>query len=172
VLHVRRELGLGLDVPKLVPAPEALPERLETGTLNHEGIVGAAAAVEFLESLGQGPTRRARLQESFGWRHARGTALRERLWSGLGALPRVRLFGRPPGAARTPTVAFTVDGVTASEVACRLATRGLFVSHGDFYAATVVERLGLGREGLVRAGCACYTSEEEVDRLIEAVRDL
>ncbi len=172
VLHVRRELGLGLDVPKLVPAPDAMPERLETGTLNHEGIVGAAAAVEFLESLGQGATRRLRLQESFGWLHARGTALLERLWSGLGALPRVRMFGRPPGAPRTPTAAFTVDGDAASDVARRLATRGLFVSHGDFYAATVVERLGLGREGLVRAGCACYTSEEEVDRLLEAVRDL
>jgi selenocysteine lyase/cysteine desulfurase len=48
----------------------------------------------------------------------------------------------------------------------------LFLSHGDFYAATAVERLGLGTEGLVRAGCACYTTEEEIDRLIAGVRDL
>ena len=51
----------------------------------------------------------------------------------------------------------------------RLAERGLFLSHGDFYAATVVERLGLAEDGLLRAGCACYTTEEEIERLIEGV---
>jgi cysteine desulfurase family protein (TIGR01976 family) len=172
VLYVRRDLGGALDVPKLAPAPDSMPERLETGTLNHEGIVGAGAAVDFLASLGSGATRRARLAETFGWLHARGTALLERLWSGLASVDGVRLYGRPPGAARTPTVAFTVRGRTAEAVARKLATEGVFVSHGDFYAATVVERLGLGADGLVRAGCACYTSEDEVDRLIDAVRRL
>lgn len=172
VLYVRRDLGRALDVPKLAPAPDTMPERLETGTLNHEGIVGAGAAVDFLASLGSGPTRRARLAETFGWLHARGTALLERLWSGLASLDGVRLFGRPPGEARTPTVAFTVRGTASETVARTLAAQGLFVSHGDFYAATVVERLGLGADGLVRAGCACYTSEDEIDRLIDAVRRL
>jgi cysteine desulfurase family protein (TIGR01976 family) len=172
VLYVRRDLGAALDVPKLAPAPDTMPERLETGTLNHEGIVGAGAAVDFLASLGGGATRRARLAEAFGWLHARGTALLERLWSGLASVDGVRLYGRPPGAARTPTVAFTVRGRASGAVARSLAARGLFVSHGDFYAATVVERLGLGADGLVRAGCACYTSEDEVDRLIDGVRRL
>jgi selenocysteine lyase/cysteine desulfurase len=53
-------------------------------------------------------------------------------------------------------------------VARHLAARGVFVSSGDFYATTVVERLGL-KEGLVRAGCACYTTEDEVERLIAGV---
>jgi selenocysteine lyase/cysteine desulfurase len=48
----------------------------------------------------------------------------------------------------------------------------VFVSHGDFYASTVVPRLGLGAGGLVRAGCACYTTESEVDRLIAGVEGL
>jgi selenocysteine lyase/cysteine desulfurase len=54
-------------------------------------------------------------------------------------------------------------------VARHLAGRGVFVSSGDFYASTVVERLGV-KGGLVRAGCACYTTEEDVDRLIEGVK--
>ena len=54
----------------------------------------------------------------------------------------------------------------------KLAERGLFLSHGDFYAMTVVERLGLSEEGLVRAGCACYTTEDEAQRLIDGVRDI
>jgi selenocysteine lyase/cysteine desulfurase len=65
-----------------------------------------------------------------------------------------------------------VDNVASTEVARRLAARGLFLSHGDFYAATVVERLGLGDEGLVRAGCACYTTADEIERLIEGVKEI
>jgi selenocysteine lyase/cysteine desulfurase len=65
-----------------------------------------------------------------------------------------------------------VKNVASTEVARRLAERGLFVSHGDFYAQTVVDRLGLQPEGLVRVGCACYTRDEEIERLIEAVREI
>ena len=58
------------------------------------------------------------------------------------------------------------------EVAERLAERGVFLSHGDFYAMTVVERLGETAHGLVRAGCACYTTPEEVERLLAGVRQI
>jgi selenocysteine lyase/cysteine desulfurase len=73
---------------------------------------------------------------------------------------------------RTPTLAFTVRGLKSRDVAVKLADRGVFVSHGDFYALTVVERLNLADQGLVRAGCGVYTTEEEVDRLIEGVKEL
>ena len=82
----------------------------------------------------------------------------------------MRLYGRPPGQPRTPTVAFTVAGRYAGDVAAHLAARGVFVSHGDFYASTVVARLEPGAGGLVRAGCACYTTGEEIERLIDGVR--
>ena len=104
--------------------------------------------------------------------HRRSSELTKQLWNGLGAIEGVRLYGPSSDLPRTPTVAFTVGGVASTEVSRRLATRGLFLSHGDFYAATVVERLGLGPEGLVRAGCACYTTEDEIDRLIEGVREI
>ena len=51
MLYGRRELLRSLEVTKLRPAPDTAPERMETGTQNHEGIVGAAAAVEFLAGL-------------------------------------------------------------------------------------------------------------------------
>ena len=167
-----KEALLGkLDVPKLAPAPETAPERLETGTQNHEGMVGATAAVDFLASLGSGATRRARLASGYADLHARGQELLHRMWSGLSSIAGVTLYGPEPASPRTPTVAFTVAGKTADAVARHLADLGVFVSCGDFYATTVVERLGLP-DGLIRAGCACYTTDEEVDRLIEGVRDL
>lgn len=71
---------------------------------------------------------------------------------------------------RSPTISFTVKGHTSEAVVRGLVERGLFLSHGDFYALTVIERLGV--EGLVRAGCACYTTMEEVERLIEGVKEI
>jgi cysteine desulfurase family protein (TIGR01976 family) len=172
ILYGRHDLIEELDVPKLKPAPDSAPERLETGTQNHEGIAGAAAAVEFLAGLGQGTTRRERLATALAGLHARSERLLRRLWRGLAKLPFVTLYGPKPGTPRTPTVAFTVLGHPGEAVARHLASLGVFVSHGDFYAATVVDRLGVAGSGLVRAGCACYTSPAEVDRLIAGVAAL
>jgi cysteine desulfurase family protein (TIGR01976 family) len=179
-LFCRRELLESLPFPKLEPAPDYAPEVAETGTQNHEGIVGSAAAVDFLASLTRGtPTaplvssaRRERLRRAFDALHARGVELTRLMWEGLSEIEGVKLYGPRPGEPRTPTVAFTVAGVASTDVAKRLAARGLFLSHGDFYAATVVERLELGEEGLVRAGCACYTTRAEVERLVAAVGDV
>ena len=77
-----------LDFPKLIPAPDTAPERAETGTQNHEGIVGAAAAVEFLASLAPGATRRERLRAAFAGLHERGADLLTQLWNGLTSIRR------------------------------------------------------------------------------------
>ena len=172
ILYGRHDLLSSIDFPKLIPAPDSAPERAETGTQNHEGIAGAAAAVDFLASLAPGPARRERLHAAVAQLHERGDALITRLWNGLHEIESVRLYGPPPGTARTPTIAFTVNGVPSIEVAEKLVGRGVFLSHGDFYAMTVVERLGQTPHGLVRAGCACYTTSEEVDRLLAGVRGL
>jgi cysteine desulfurase family protein (TIGR01976 family) len=171
-LWCRRELLDSLPFAKVQPSSNQSPERAETGTLNHEGMAGAAAAIDFLGSLADGATRRSRLQAVFSQLHERSAALTELLWHGLMEIDGVTLYGPPPDTPRTSTVAFTVRGVASSEVARRLANRAVFVSHGNFYAATVIERLGLGRDGLVRAGCACYTTDEEVARLIDGVRTI
>jgi cysteine desulfurase family protein (TIGR01976 family) len=172
VLWGKRDLIASLDIPKLIPAPEAPPERLETGTQNHEGIVGAAAAVDYLAGIGDGASRRDRLVSAFATLHEQGNALLARMWGGLCSIPGIHMYGRPPGHARTPTVAFTLDGVVSDDVARALARRAVFVSNGDFYATAVIERLGHAADGVVRAGAACYTTAEEVDRLIAGVAEL
>jgi selenocysteine lyase/cysteine desulfurase len=171
VLWGRGMLLEEVPVPKLVPAPDEAPERLETGTLSHEAIVGSAAAVDFLAALSPGTgDRRQALVRSFAALEERAQALFRHLWVGLRGLSGVTLFGPPPGRPRTPTLSFVLEGQTSEAVARHLASRGVFVSHGDFYAATVVERLKV--EGLVRAGCACYTTEGEIDRLIAGVAEI
>ncbi|MGH7617813.1 MAG: aminotransferase class V-fold PLP-dependent enzyme, partial [Gemmatimonadaceae bacterium] len=175
VLWGKRALIESLDAPRLEPAPQESPERLETGTQNHEGIVGAAAAVDFLASLASGRgerTRREALRATFDELHARGESLLRSLWDGLASITGVTLYGPKPGTPRTPTLGFTLAGYSTDDVATALAKRGVFVSNGDFYAATVIERLGLMPQGLVRVGCSCYTTREEVDRVIDGVKRL
>ena len=186
VFYGRKELLESIDFPRLEPAPNIAPERAEMGTQNHEGIAGAAATVDFYASLAASDkgvsavplaqdaraTRRERLHTAFAGLRAHSSAQVKHLWLELLNINGVRLYGPPPEVARTPTVSFVVDRVASTEVARRLAERGLFASHGDFYAATVIERLGLAPEGLVRVGCACYTSDDEIERLIEAVGEI
>ena len=172
VIWGKKSLLEKLDVPKLDPAPVESPERLETGTQNHEGIVGAAAAVDFLAGLSGDPDlpRREALAKTYATIHARGAELFEQLWNGLGEIGRVKRFGLPPHEARTPTVSFVVEGTKSDDVAVALAKKGLFVSNGDFYAATVIERLGYAADGVVRVGCSIYTTPEEIERTLEALR--
>ena len=173
VLWGRRELLAGLDPPKLVPASNQPPELLETGTLNHEGIVGAGAAVDFLAALaGERLPRRERLAHVSQVLHERADALLRQLWNGLEQTAGVKVYGPPPGTPRTATLSFSVAGHTSAAVAAHLAALGVFVSHGDFYATTAVRLLGHEHDGLVRAGCAAYTTADEIGRLLEGVRQL
>ena len=184
VFYGKRNLLESIDFPKLQPAPDNAPERIEMGTQNHEGIAGAATAVEFYASLRVSAgsdsdrindstvSRRELLQTSFAGLRAHSSPQVKRLWESLSGIDGVRLYGPPPDAIRTPTISFVIKKVASTEVARRLAERGLFVSHGDFYAQTVVDRLGLQPEGLVRVGCACYTSDEEIESLIEAITEI
>ena len=173
VLFARREIVDALDLPKLEPAPADAPEKLETGTQNHEGILGAAAAVNYLATIGgEGGSRRERLVRAFDALHERGDAFLAQLWDGLAGIAGVTLYGPPPGTPRTPTVSFTVAGYSTTDVARRLVRCGVYASNGDFYAATVAKVLGRGEDGFVRAGAACYTSADEIERLVRAVREL
>lgn len=172
VLYGKAERLAALDVPKLQPAPDTVPERLETGTQNHEGIVGAGAAVRFLASLGGGSDLRARVVSAMTALQTRERELFAGLWDAMGGIAGVTRHGPPPSRPRTPTLSFTIQGLSPENAARALAKQGLFVSHGDYYASTVVERLGLQPDGMIRVGCSCYTDEAEIERLIVAVAEL
>ena len=172
ILYGRRKRIESLDFPKLEPAPNESPERVETGTQNHEGIVGAAAAVEFIAGLGTGDTLRQRLTTSYAFHARHGQDLLRKLWSGLSSIDGLTLYGPTPDRVRTPTLSFTLRGHSTNDIARALASKGLFVSNGDFYAMTVIERIGQAADGVVRVGCSCYTTDEEVERLIAAVREI
>ncbi len=170
ILWGRYELLDTLPFPKLAPSPDYAPDRAETGTQNHEGIAGIGATIDFLASMGEGSTRREKLTSAYRWLHEQGLRLTQKLWNGLTSMDHVRVYGPTPEQPRTPTVSFVVENTSCDDVAKKLAEHGVFASSGNFYAATVCERYGV--EALLRVGCGCYTTEDEVQRLLDAVASM
>lgn len=176
ILYSRPGLLEQLETDRLKTQDQAAPYRIETGTLNHAAIAGVAAAVNYLEKLGGGENRRARLVDAFHGISRYEFALGRRFIQGLYEHPKIKVYGPPmpegPGG-RTPTISFRIEGVTPPEACEQLGNKGFLVWDGDFYAARVIELLGLSDSGgVIRVGISLYTKMEEVEDLLEAVRQL
>jgi cysteine desulfurase family protein (TIGR01976 family) len=173
VTAVRRDLLETLDVYKVEPAPDYIPDRLETGTQNHEGIAGAKGAIDFISSLGHGASLQDKLVSGMRAIEEYEADLAERFRAALHEIPEVKLYAAPDGVLKTPTVAFRVEGLTPREVTERLAQEGFFVADGHFYASTLARKLGIhDKGGWIRAGLAPYNTEEEVEGFIESLKSL
>src|SRR5665648_147388 len=171
LMYARREATAQVEPLRLATQTPEPPYIWETGTLNFEGIAGTIAAIDFIADLGNRHVAMVEDGMLAGEVYEQPLAkwLRER----LSGIPGVTLYGPPEGSPRTSTVSFTLDGFLAGEAARALGARGLFVWDGDFYAARLVELLGLAkRGGLIRVGLAPYTTQGELERLVTAVGDL
>jgi cysteine desulfurase family protein (TIGR01976 family) len=155
---------------KVLPASDAVPERFELGTLPYELLAGTTAAIDFISDLvpADAGSRRDRLLASMRALERHEDVLRERLEAGLAEIPRVVMYGGPH-RRRTPTVLFSIDGLSSQTVYERLAERGVNAPASSFYAPECARRLGLGDSGGVRAGIAPYTDDSDVDRLLDGV---
>ncbi len=167
VTAIRRDLFEAMDVDKLVPAPDHRPDKLETGTQNHEGIAGVGGALDFIASLGNGDTRRERLLDAMRAIEEHEKPLAERFRSALQEMPGVTVYAAPDGVRKTPTVAFRAEGLPTREVCEHMAGHGYFIAGGHFYASTLSEKLGLDGGGWIRAGLAPYNTEQEVAGFVE-----
>ncbi len=172
-LFGRMDLLSRLDAVKIRPAPSDPPGKWESGTQSFESLAGVAATVGYLESFGDGATRRERVRSAMEAIRAYETVMSRRFLDGVASLTGVRLYGVDDPALRTPTFAVSVSGVSPTDVATRLGANGVFVWHGHYYALEVMAHLGvLDSGGLVRIGFVHYNTLEEVDRVLEALADL
>lgn len=178
VLWMRADRAEALKAYKVRPAGNEGAHRLETGTPSFEGQAATAATVGYFEWLGEqadpaANSRRARIIAAMDAIAAYERTLGERMLAGLATIPGLRLWGPPTMEGRVPTFAFTIDGHHPDAIAAHLAARGIFAWSGHFYAVEVIARLGLEPAGgLVRVGLCHYSTADEIDRLIAALRDL
>ena len=153
---------------KLLPSTDQVPDRFEHGTPNFAAFAGVTAAVDWIASHGAGGSRRERVLSAMAAVSVHEERVFTRLLDGLGARDDVTRVGAP--RHRTPTVAFTVAGRTPQQVSAALGEAGVCVWAGNYYAVELMTALGLEQSGgAVRAGVVCYTTDEEVDRLLAAL---
>jgi cysteine desulfurase family protein (TIGR01976 family) len=158
---------------KLLPAPDRVPDRYETGTPPFELFAGVAAAVEHLASLcpEASGTRRQRLATSMAAVGRYEGELFARLDRALRSMSQVQVLGSPPDP--TPTLSFTVSGMRPRQVARELARRNVCAWDGDYYARELFDAIGVNETGgAVRLGLMHYNTTDEVDHLIQSVADL
>jgi cysteine desulfurase family protein (TIGR01976 family) len=163
---------------KVRPAADASPECWETGTQNHEGLAGVAAAIDYLAELGRRITpgaasRRIALLAAMEAIRRYERWLGERLISGLLKIPGLTFYGISDPTRfdqRTPTAALRLSGYRPQELSSYLGERGMFTWAGNYYALSLTERLGVESSGgMLRLGLVHYNTVDEVDRVLEAL---
>jgi cysteine desulfurase family protein (TIGR01976 family) len=192
VLCGRLELLELLSAYKVRPADFSPPGKFETGTLNHEGIAGVTASINYLADVGRDygneldlkatgiraiyEGRRKELKLAMNTIAAYERPLFAYMLEEVQKNPGITVYGvtNPEEfAERCPTLAFTRKGSTPQAIAAYLGNHGIFVWDGNYYAVSVTERLGLeGSGGMVRVGLAHYNTREEVDRMLDALREM
>lgn len=171
-LGAKPELLETLHPDKLRPSTEVVPERFELGTLPYEFMAGVTAAIDFMASMDTAATgsRRDRLVTSLAASGAHESALDHRLRKGLESMDNITLYSN--SHSKTPTQFFNVTGIKPETVYRELLKANVHAPGSNFYAIECCDHLGLGYEGAARAGMSPYNTEEEVDRLLNALSEL
>jgi cysteine desulfurase family protein (TIGR01976 family) len=202
VLYGKREHLARLEPYKVRANTNAVPQRWEWGTLNHECIAGITACVDYLADLGRRSSlgnvspdnlvraakdsapgaalltafRRDAIKDAYRAIQSHERELSHRLLRGLADIPGLRLYGiRDPARlqSRCPTFAVRMPGHTPLELATKLGEQGIFTWDGNYYALNLTERLGVEKDGgFLRIGFVHYNTEEEVGRVVEGLRRL
>jgi len=196
VLYGRREHLTRFEPYKLRANTNALPQRWEWGTLNHEGIAGITGAIEYLAELGArslgnhvgldslvrggrgdhiiAAFRREAIQLAYHAIRSHECVLSRRMLGGLADIPGLRLYGIRDAArveSRCPTFAVRIAGHSPLALATKLGEQGIFTWDGNYYAINLTERLGVEKDGgFLRIGFVHYNTEDEVDRVLEALQ--
>ncbi|RYE44339.1 MAG: aminotransferase class V-fold PLP-dependent enzyme [Hyphomicrobiales bacterium] len=148
-------------------------KRLTPAGPDHAQIAASAGVADYLERVAELAGDRVEGTNPFRKAHAAMRQQEEILLAPLMEFLRsknnVRLIGPTDPAKRAPTISLAL-GELAVEAADRLARHKIMASGGHFYAYRLLEALGLNPgHGVLRVSFTHYTSEAEVQRLIEAL---
>jgi cysteine desulfurase/selenocysteine lyase len=134
------------------------PQRFEAGTQPVSQAIALAAAVRYLDAVGM------------PWVRDHEERLAERLVTELAAIPGVRVVGPAAGIPRSGLASFDVAGVHAHDVGQYLDAQGIAVRVGHHCAQPLHRRLGV--TATTRASTYLYTTDDEIDRLIDGVSEV
>ncbi len=181
VLWARSEILENLEAYKVRPSSMDIPDKWMTGTQNFASLCGSRAAVDYIADLGRtladdgSLSRREALQVAYAAITKYEDDLCTNMIAGLKSIEGLRIHGITEDERmqeRVPTVSVTHPKLTAAELANQLGERGIYAWDGNYYALELTEQLGLEPDGMVRLGLVHYNTQQEVDRLITALKEI
>ena len=172
ILYSKPGLLDQIPTDRLRVAGQIAPEKIETGTLNHAAMAGVKASIEFIAQQGSGQTLREKILKAYTLIGKHERTLAEKLYNGLKGISGIKIIGQPFGSVqRSPTISFVKEGKSALNVCSYLAEKNICAWDGHFYAIRSIEVLGLlERGGVTRMGISAYNIEDEIEKVLEAVR--
>lgn len=139
--------------------PDAMPDRFESGTLNTPGVLGLQMGLDFVRSQG-----REKL-------YAQEYALTQVLMEKLQGIPGVKLYGPPIGEPRVPVISFNLGDLDSAEVSYILDDEFGIITRGGLHCAPLIHRrLGTIEQGAVRVSLGAFSTEQEIEVFLEAIR--
>lgn len=161
-----------LPVDRLRTAPQDAPYSMETGTLNHSALAGVGAGLHFLASFGEGENRREKLVSTMEEIQQHEAKLFAQLYQGLQSISGLSIKGLGlDEVQRAPTLSFTMKEKRPEVICQKLGQHNIMAWDGHFYALRAAEVLGVREQGgLTRLGISAYSTEEEVDKVIEVLK--
>ncbi|VEF46266.1 cysteine desulfurase SufS [Bacillus freudenreichii] len=158
---------------KLIPAHDEAPSSMETGTQNHEGIAAMIGVVEFIESFGEGESKRQRIVNAYELFEEHEQKMASFLKEELSKIEGVKLFIPASHIPSTPTISFVVDGISSSTISKYLADEhSILAANGDFYAYQLAKKLDVTKyDGWLRVGLSPYNTLEECEHFVDALKE-
>ena len=162
----------GLDIKPLIEGgtgsnsesdemPDFFPDKFQAGTLNTPGIAGLGAGIEFIQKEGLKNIRAKELH------------LTTEIMNGLKNIKGVKLYGSLNPLDRVAVVSFNIEGKDPSEVGNILNEKYNIMSRVGLHCAPNAHRtIGTFTEGTVRVSVGYFNTEEDIDKLISAIRNI
>ncbi len=180
ILYGRKEILERLKAYKARPVPESLPEKWETGTLNHEGMAGFISAVDYIAEIGvkyggvkKDSSRRDKIKKAFEVIKIYESKLSIEMLDRLSNIKNLKIYGIKEKSRlnqRVPVFSMRKEGKNPREIAKILASENIFCWSGHFFAIEVVRRLGFEEKGgFLRIGLVHYNTFEEIDKFISLI---
>ena len=135
-----------------------LPHKFEAGTVNAEGAVGLAAAIDYIEGVGYDKIEAIEKELSA---YAIETLSKNKY---------VRILGSKDPKKHSGIINFILEGVHPHDVSTILDSKGIAVRAGHHCAQPLLQHLKIN--STTRASLSFYNTKEEIDALSEALSDI
>jgi len=148
-----------------VPGGDARYWTLECGTQSHEALAGWLGTMAYFRDIADSPREALEIVAKHELELSRYA--RDRFAE---RMPYIRLYGKPPTAARLPVFAFNVPGVDTDELAERFDIANIEGRSGDYYAPRLMQSIAADARGrAVRLSFAQYNTTSEIDRCFDVI---